>query len=186
MTTNKMNPNRTKRISKFLSLVLRHDPAKIGLKLDDSGWTEINDLLEKLPRNLGVNREILDHVVETNNKKRFAYSEDGQRIRASQGHSIKVELGYEPVEPPKFLYHGTVPRFLEAIQENGLKAMSRHDVHLSKDLETAVNVGNRRGNAIILTVKSGEMHRQGHQFFVSENGVWLTGAVPPEFIEIPA
>lgn len=178
-----MNPNQTKRISKFLSLVLRHNPEKIGINLDEAGWTDVNELLKKLPQTLKVNRETLDHVVENNDKKRFAFSEDGKQIRASQGHSVKIKLGYEAVEPPEFLFHGTVPKFMQAIRKSGLKAMNRHAVHLSNDRETAVNVGNRRGNAIILSIRSGAMHRAGNQFFVSENGVWLTETVPPEFIE---
>ncbi|MCB9230708.1 MAG: RNA 2'-phosphotransferase [Bacteroidia bacterium] len=181
---NPLNPEQTKRISKFLSLVLRHDPAKIGLELDPSGWTSVDTLLKKMSASgPKITREMLEHVVATNDKKRFAFSEDGTMIRASQGHSVEVNLGYEAVEPPEFLFHGTVPKFVASIKENGLKAMSRHDVHLSKDRETAVNVGNRRGNALILTVRAGAMHRAGYPFYVSENGVWLTKEVPAEFIE---
>ncbi|HEY9843246.1 MAG: RNA 2'-phosphotransferase [Candidatus Sericytochromatia bacterium] len=178
-----MNPAQAKRISKFLSLVLRHQPDKIGLQLDSAGWAEVDELLEKVSSQaFALDRASLEEVVAGNEKQRFAFSEDGQRIRASQGHSIEVELEYQPVEPPEQLYHGTTGRFLDSIRAQGLLKRSRQHVHLSPDRETAQKVGQRHGPPVILTVEAGDMHRTGHVFYCSANGVWLVEAVPPEFI----
>jgi putative RNA 2'-phosphotransferase len=127
--------------------------------------------------------EELEEVVATNTKKRFSFNEDKTKIKANQGHSIKVDLALQPKQPPSYLYHGTVEKFLQSIREKGLIKGSRHHVHLSADKETAINVGSRRGKPIILTIKSGEMHAQNHIFYQSENGVWLTETVPTEYIE---
>ncbi len=172
------------RTSKFLSLILRHEPARFGLTLDGAGWVGVTDLLEAVNRNgVALTLEQLKHVVATNDKKRFEFSEDGQRIRASQGHSVEVDLQYEPQVPPEFLYHGTPERFLESIRATGLNKGQRHHVHLSPDAQTAVKVGERRGCPVVLTIRSGEMHRQGHVFYRSANGVWLVDHVPAQFIE---
>ncbi len=174
------------KISKFLSLVLRHQPGLIGLELDENGWTGVLSLIAKVgPKFPGFNMARLEEVVATNNKKRFSFNADKTKIRASQGHSIKVDLDYEPVLPPEILYHGTVGKFLKPITAQGLQKGSRHAVHLSKDLETATNVATRKGSAVILKVRAGEMHRAGYDYFVSENGVWLTDHVPPQFIDFP-
>ncbi|MDY8137757.1 RNA 2'-phosphotransferase [Aquimarina sp. 2201CG5-10] len=173
-----------KHISKFLSLILRHNPDKIGLQLDENGWADVTELLHKTKRlQPQLNFELLKEIVVTNDKKRYAFNEDYTRIRANQGHSIKVNLNYQPQEPPVFLYHGTVAKFMDAIREKGLLKMSRHHVHLSEELETATKVGSRRGKPIILTIKSGEMQANGFKFYQSDNGVWLTETVPPEYIE---
>ncbi|MFK7748643.1 MAG: RNA 2'-phosphotransferase [Kordia sp.] len=175
---------KNKSISKFLSYVLRHNPDKLGITLDENGWTSVAVLLEKI--NVGaysLSMEELEDVVATNNKKRFAFNEDKTMIRASQGHSVNIDLGIQPKEPPNYLYHGTVEKFITSIQEKGLIKGTRQHVHLSADKETAINVGSRRGKPIILTVRSGEMHAQHHNFYQSENGVWLTETVPTEFIE---
>lgn len=175
---------KVKNISKFLSYVLRHNPDKLGITLDANGWTSVNILLEKInvePYSLSM--ETLEEVVATNNKKRFAFNEDKTMIRASQGHSVNIDLALQPIVPPSYLYHGTVEKFITSIQEKGLIKGTRQHVHLSADKETAINVGSRRGKPIILTIRSGEMHAQNHSFFQSENGVWLTDTVPPEFIE---
>jgi putative RNA 2'-phosphotransferase len=178
-----MKPN-TKKISKFLSLVLRHKPETIGLDLDENGWTETQVLLEKLAKN---NRKIdlktLEEVVANNDKKRFAFNADKTKIRASQGHSIEVKLGYTAVEPPEMLFHGTATRFLNSIQKQGLLKGNRHQVHLSKNMDTATNVGSRHGKVVVLKVKSIEMYKAGFEFFVSENQVWLTDHVPVEYLE---
>ena len=170
-----------KRISKFLSLVLRHAPEKIGLDIDENGWASIKELMFK--SKLKFSLEDLEEVVETNDKKRFTFNGDLTKIRASQGHSIKVDLELKEIKPPEFLYHGTVSKFMELIKEQGLKKMSRNHVHLSEDRETAIKVGSRRGQAIILSVRSGEMYRKGIKFYQSKNKVWLTNEVPNEFIE---
>ncbi|WP_046754948.1 RNA 2'-phosphotransferase [Kordia jejudonensis] len=179
-----MDKKRTKNISKFLSYLLRHNPGEIGIILDENGWTSVSILLEKINVDTQtLSMEELIYVVDTNEKKRFAFSEDKTQIRANQGHSINVNLALNAKEPPSYLYHGTVAKFLESIQATGLQKGSRHHVHLSADKETAINVGSRRGKPIILTIKSGEMHAKNHTFYQSENGVWLTDEVPVGFIE---
>lgn len=180
-----MNEKNTKRISKFLSLILRHQPEKIGLTLDINGWALLDELIAKSENN-GVlfTKEDLEFVVKTNDKQRFSFNEDKTKIRANQGHSLQnVTIVTETKTPPPFLYHGTVAKFIPSIKENGLQKMSRQHVHLSSDLETAKKVGNRRGKPIILTVQSSAMYKKGYEFFLSENGVWLTNLVPTEFIE---
>jgi putative RNA 2'-phosphotransferase len=173
-------------ISKFLSLVLRHNPGAIGLSLDAEGWVAIDELLAAADRHGNpIRREELDEVVATNDKKRFCVSADGRRIRANQGHSVEVELGLAPVEPPELLYHGTVERFLDAIRREGLVRGNRHHVHLSADRETAGRVGQRRGRPVILVVEAGRMQRDGYRFYRSENGVWLADAVPAEYVDFP-
>ena len=183
-----MTPRNDKRASKFLSLVLRHKPETIGIQLDESGYVAVDELLAALHKNgwESFTRTDLDRVVENNNKKRFAYSENGLRIRASQGHSVEVDLQLEPIEPPKFLYHGTVDKFLQDIKKEGLKKRSRQHVHLSKDKETATDVGARRGKPIILRILAEEMHQAGHSFYLSANGVWLADEVPAQFIIFPS
>ncbi|TPG33392.1 RNA 2'-phosphotransferase [Flavobacterium pectinovorum] len=181
-----MNEKIAKSVSKFLSLVLRHSPETIELKLDENGWADVEELIEKCNKKGSQNQmtvELLDYVVENNDKKRFAFNEDKTKIRASQGHSISVELNLDEAEPSEFLYHGTVGKFLDSIKKEGLQKMSRQYVHLSKDLETAIKVGSRRGSAQILTVRSGEMHRDGFKFYLSENNVWLTDNVPAKYIQ---
>ncbi|HVT79478.1 MAG TPA: RNA 2'-phosphotransferase [Phycisphaerae bacterium] len=181
-----MSPERATKISKFLSLVLRHKPEEIGITLDEHGWVDVTDLRIAMDRHgRTVSREELEHVVATNDKKRFAFSDDGTRIRASQGHSVEVDLKLEPVVPPEMLFHGTATRFVEAIRREGLKKMSRQHVHLSADEATASKVGVRHGKLVILRVKAGEMHRAGHAFYLSANGVWLVEAVGVEWIEFP-
>jgi putative RNA 2'-phosphotransferase len=169
------------RWSKRMSYVLRHDPASAGVELDDAGWVSIDALLDGLGG--GLDRNTLAAIVATSPKQRFAISADGARIRANQGHSIPIELGYEPTEPPERLYHGTHPGAVDEIRATGIRRMSRHHVHLSVDAETATSVGSRRGKPVILAVRAGDMHRAGHAFYVSANGVWLTDEVPPQYIE---
>jgi len=183
-----MNEKTAKSVSKFLSLVLRHSPETIGLQLDENGWADVEELIEKCNKKGSQNQmtgELLDYVVENNDKKRFTFNEDKTKIRASQGHSISVELDLEEAEPSEFLYHGTVEKFLENIKKEGLQKMSRQHVHLSKDRETAIKVGGRRGAPQILTIKSGQMFKDGFKFYLSENKVWLTDEVPIQYIQFP-
>ncbi|MCS0601656.1 RNA 2'-phosphotransferase [Streptomyces sp. LP11] len=179
-----MDERRSVSVSKYLSRHLRHQPERIGLTLDPGGWAAIDTLIAAAAAHgFRFTREELDHVVAANDKQRFVI-EDG-RIRAGQGHSVEVDLGLPPATPPPHLYHGTVARNLDAIRAEGLKPMSRHDVHLSADRETATRVGARRGRPLVLTVDAGAMHRDGHVFHVSANGVWLTKAVPPRYLCLP-
>lgn len=178
-----MTAKETIRTSKFLSLILRHEPGRVGLKLDDAGWVSVDELLAAVNRQgMSLTLEQLRHVVATNDQKRFAFSEDCLRIRASQGHSVEVELQHEPQVPPELLYHGTPERFVSSIRATGLNKGQRHHVHLSPDSQTANRVGQRRGRPVVLTIRSGDMHRQGHVFYRSANGVWLVDHVPAKFI----
>lgn len=180
-----MKTNNHKRISKFLSLVLRHKPEKIGITLDEAGWTPVADLLTQLNKSgLTIDFEILEEVVANNPKKRFSFNESSELIRANQGHSVQVDLGYEPQLPPTILYHGTTIRFQEAILAGGLKKMSRHHVHLSDQLETATAVGKRHGKLMMLEVLAGQMYKDGYPFFKSQNGVWLTDHVPAKYLRV--
>jgi putative RNA 2'-phosphotransferase len=171
--------------SKFLSLVLRHQPEVIGMQLDAEGWLPIDELIENANRQgKQFSLELLHEVVASCEKKRFALSEDGLKIRANQGHSVRdVELNLEAIAPPSVLYHGTVAAFLDSIRAHGLLKRSRNHVHLSADVETAKKVGARRGKPVILTIRSEAMHESGHIFYLSANGVWLTDAVPVLFID---
>ena len=176
-----MDERRTVKVSKYLSKHLRHQPERIGLTLDEGGWVDIETLLAAAAAHgFRITRDELDQVVAANDKRRFAI--EGSRIRASQGHTVAVDLGLPPATPPAYLYHGTVAAALDSIRAGGLRPMSRHDVHLSPDRETATRVGARRGRPVVLTVDAGAMHRDGHTFRVSANGVWLTEAVPPRYL----
>ena len=172
-------------ISKFLSYVLRHKPEDIGLSLDKEGWADIVELLRLATKHgAPVTRERLDQVVAESDKKRFALSPDGLRIRAVQGHSTRsVDISFEPLTPPPKLHHGTAQRFLHSIHEQGLVPGERQYVHLSADRNTAFPVGQRHGKAVVLTVNAAAMARDGLLFYLSENDVWLTRAVPAKYLE---
>jgi len=169
------------RRSKFLSLVLRHQPEAAGLTLSEDGWVAVSALLDGArQRGVDLSREDLARVARENDKQRFELSPDGERIRARQGHSVAVDLGLVPQVPPDVLYHGTVARALPAIRAEGLRPMSRQHVHLSPDRETAERVGARRGRPVILRVDAARLHVRGVPFYRSTNGVWLVAAVPPD------
>lgn len=174
-----MVPSEVKALSKRLSYILRHDPG--DLEMEEGGWVEVEALLATL----GIGRPSLDQAVEENSKQRFEYSEDGGRIRARQGHSLEVSLGYAPQVPPPFLFHGTVAEALAGIRAAGLQKMGRHAVHLSAELDTPQQVGGRRGRPLVLRVRAGEMGEKGWIFNCTGNGVWLVEEVPPEFIDFP-
>jgi putative RNA 2'-phosphotransferase len=177
------NNNNVKSISKFLSFVLRHEPQSIGLVLDEAGWAKVDELLAKAnARGKRLDRALLQHVIDTNDKQRFALSDDGTRIRANQGHSIEVALGLPAVTPPDLLYHGTATRFLESILATGLDKRNRHHVHLTESLATATAVGRRYGKLVLLAVDARRMSADGHLFHRSDNGVWLTEAVSPQYL----
>ncbi|XHR29854.1 MAG: RNA 2'-phosphotransferase [Chthoniobacteraceae bacterium] len=181
-----MTDKETIKASKFLSLILRHEPERVGLKLNEAGWTGVDELLEAIHRHgMSLTLEQLQHVVATSEKKRFAFSEDGQQIWANQGHSVEVDLQYPPRTPPEVLYHGTAERFLDGIRRDGLQKMERHAVHLAAETKITLQVGGRHGKPVLLTIRAGQMHRAGHVFRCSANGVWLVDHVPPQFIEFP-
>ena len=174
------------RLSKFLSLVLRHDPQRIGLELDDAGWANVDALLRQAnAAGAPLTREALEQVVAQSDKQRFAFSADGQKIRASYGHSIPISLDLAPVPPPDVLYHGTATRFLASIRRQGLTARRRNYVHLSSDTDTARAVGRRHGEPVVLTVRAPAMDRDGYVFYRSASGIWLTQAVPAAYIDFP-
>ncbi len=173
-------------LSRFLSLVLRHEPERLGLSLDAEGWLEVERLLSACQAHgLTLTRERLEHLVASSDKQRFAFDASRQRIRANQGHSLSVDLGLAPQVPPETLYHGTVIGALPSIREHGLVKGERHHVHLSLDEATARKVGERRGQPVVLTVNSGAMHKADHLFMCSANGVWLVDSVPPGYLGIP-
>jgi len=181
-----MNDKEIIKTSKFLSLILRHEPELVGLKLDDAGWIGVDELLRAVSQHgISLTLDQLKHIVATSDKKRFALSEDGRRIRASQGHSVEVDLQYEPQVPPELLYHGTATRFLDSIRKDGLLRMERHDVHLAAETKVTLQVGGRHGKPVLLVIRAGEMHKAGHAFRRSANGVWLVNHVPPQFIDFP-
>ncbi|MCU1647058.1 MAG: 2-phosphotransferase [Nocardia sp.] len=180
-----MNEKEIVRLSKRLSSWLRHRPEAIGLDPDSAGWVRVDDLLRlSAARGHRFTRAHLESVVERNNKKRFEFDDTGVMIRARQGHSIPVDLGYEPADPPAVLYHGTGERTVPVILAEGLLPMQRHAVHLSADLDTATNVGSRHGRPAVFTVDTAAMCRDGHVFYVTGNGVWLTDEVAPEYLEL--
>ena len=180
-------PSETVALSKLLSLILRHRPHDFGVTLDAEGWTAIDTLLAALAaRGQEVSRAELLALVRSSDKQRFALSPDGQRIRANQGHTVRVSLDHEPQDPPELLFHGTVARFLPSIRARGLERGRRHHVHLSASRAQAETVGARRGRPVVLEVLAGRMRAAGHVFLLSPNGVWLAEHVPPDFLVVPA
>lgn len=181
-----MNDLNAKKISKFLSLILRHKPETVGLSLDKNGWAGTQELLDRINnKGFSLSFEELQWIVENNEKRRFSLSSDFSRIRANQGHSLQVDLNLPQKEPPEILFHGTAEKNLESIKKYGINKGSRHHVHLSPDIPTAEKVGMRHGKPVVLQVKAGKMNVKGIVFFESENGVWLTENVSPEFIVFP-
>jgi putative RNA 2'-phosphotransferase len=159
---------------------------EIGLTLDPNGWASVAELIDKAKTaKVSLSEELIREVVRSNDKQRFALSDDGTKIRPNQGHSVQVELALTPQQPPEFLFHGTATRFLDSIRRDGLKPMSRQHVHLSPDEVTATKVGQRHGKPVILKIKAGEMWRAGREFLLSENGVWLTEKVDVMYLDIP-
>lgn len=181
-----MSPDQTTRTCKFLSLVLRHQPETAHITLDSAGWTDVDELLRGCTQaRRSITRDQLQHIVDTNAKRRFEFSADGKRIRASQGHSVEVDLAYEPQAPPELLYHGTATRFLDSIREQGLIKGQRHHVHLAAETKVTLQVGARHGKPVLLTILASAMRAAGHTFYCSTNGVWLVEHVPPEFVRFP-
>ena len=173
-----------KNISKLMSLALRHDPNALNISLNEMGWAKTDELLNGLQtKGFDISLVDLKEIVDTNDKKRFSFNEDFGLIRANQGHSLNVNIEFKSLEPPVVLYHGTIQKFMSEIRDKGLLKISRQHVHLSEQKDTAEKAGARRGKPIILVIKAQLMHKNGYQFFKSENGVWLTDRVPPEYIK---
>ena len=178
-----MKQNKNKPISKLMSYALRHHPDSLGIQLNENGWTDVEILIKKVrKKHAGFNFEKLIEVVESNDKQRFGFNDDKTKIRANQGHSVNIELELKTSTPPHTLYHGTVSKFISSIKEKGLIKGSRQHVHLSENLDTATQVAQRRGKAIILKVNTYKMMQDGYTFYLSENNVWLIDSVPAEYI----
>ena len=170
------------RISRYLSLVLRHHPEAAGISLDRHGWAEVSELLAGVSRKYPIDRELLDEIVAEDEKQRYSYSPDGTKIRASQGHSIPVDVEFKRAAPPEYLWHGTGEKSTASIDRQGLLPMERLYVHLSPDPETAVKVGRRHGRPVVYRISSGKMAEDGIPFWRSENGVWLVKNVPVKYL----
>ena len=170
------------RTSKYLSLILRHKPEAAGITLDEHGWADVEELIESIRKSRPFDREMLEEIVRTDEKRRYSFNEDGTLIRANQGHSIPVDVELPVVEPPEYLYHGTGEKSVTSIDAQGLLPRTRLYVHLSGDAETARKVGSRHGKPVVYKVLSGEMARAGVTFYRSVNGVWLVKAVPPQYL----
>lgn len=171
-----------KRVSIYLSLILRHKPEQAGIKLDKHGWAKVDGLIKGVSKKYPITIDILEEIVRTDEKQRYSFNEDHTLIRANQGHSIPVDLELQPIEPPRYLFHGTGKKYQESIENIGLISKERQYVHLSSDIDTAINVGKRHGEPVVYLVDSGEMYRRGFIFYQSKNGVWLTERVPVSFI----
>jgi putative RNA 2'-phosphotransferase len=195
MKADKHLPTDLVAVSRLLSKILRHEPEMIGIRLDSQGWVSVDELIlaiERAARTAGaskrlrtmpaVTRDVILAVVATSDKQRFSLSADGERIRAAQGHSIEVNLGYAAIESPAVLYHGTARSNWTSIAVEGLTAQSRHAVHLSTDVETATRVGARHGSPLVLVVDAAKMQADGYAFTCSDNGVWLTPVVPAAYL----
>lgn len=175
--------NNKNNLSKFISLILRHKPEAIGITLDEHGYANVEELIEGINKqNYSIDFDKLKDIVDTDNKQRYSFNDDFTKIRANQGHSIKVDVELEKIIPPTYLYHGTATRFEDSIKNSGLKSMSRMYVHLSKDEETAYNVGKRHGKPKIFKIDTYRMWKDGYIFYISKNGVYLTKSVPVKYL----
>lgn len=171
-------------ISRYMSLILRHKPEVIGISLDEHGWAAVDALVSGIARNNeGFNMATLEEIVKTDSKQRYSFNNDKTLIRANQGHSIPVDVELEEKEPPEFLYHGTGEKYVSSILEQGLIPKSRLYVHLSKDIETAQNVGRRHGKEVVYKIATHGMYQDGYKFYLSVNGVWLTKKVPLSYMQ---
>lgn len=179
-----MSEEKHQGMSRFLSLILRHKPETVGITLDEHGWADVDELINGINASgKHIDRGMLDEIVSTDNKQRYSYSEDGTLIRANQGHSIPVDVELEEKTPPDVLWHGTGEKYVSSIDNQGLIPKSRLYVHLSSDIATAKKVGSRHGKPVIYQVDCKRMVEDGCQFYLSVNGVWLTKAVPAQYLE---
>ncbi len=172
-------------LSRYIAFLLRHDPGSAGLRLDEHGWAEVEELIACVRRTRPIDRETLERIVREDSKQRFCFSPGGGRIRASQGHSISVDVELEELTPPEILWHGTAEKYVQSILRSGLEPRTRLYVHLSGEEETALTVGRRHGKPVVFPVMAGQMHRAGYRFYRSANGVWLTKKVPAEYLNTP-
>ncbi len=172
------------KISRFISLILRHKPEVINIQLDEHGWANVKDLIEGVSESYDFNMSMLEEIVRTDEKQRYSFNEDKTLIRANQGHSIPVDVELEEAIPPEFLWHGTAKKYVDSINATGLIPKSRLYVHLSKDIETAITVGKRHGEVVIYQIASKKMYESGYKFYLSKNGVWLTERVPDIYLKI--
>lgn len=164
-------------------MILRHKPGVIGITLDEHGWANVSELVEGVNKVHPLDMETLEEIVRTNEKQRFSFNEDKTKIRANQGHTIPVDVELEEKDPPEVLYHGTGEKYVESIDSTGLEPRQRLYVHLSTDKEIATKVGQRHGKPVVYRVNSGLMAKNGYVFYLSVNGVWLTKAVPVQYLE---
>ena len=169
-------------VSKFISLILRHRPEAIGITLDEHGWADVSELIEGVSKTHHLDMQTLEEIVRSDSKQRYSFSEDKRLIRANQGHSIPVDVELDRLDPPDILFHGTGKKYMKSIEKEGLLPKGRLYVHLSKDTKTAKTVGARHGTPIVYKVRAGAMARDGYEFFLSKNGVWLTKRVPVEYL----
>lgn len=173
------------KLSRFISLILRHKPETIHIDMDRNGWVNVNDLISGIQRHgYKIDFKILKYIVDTDDKQRYSFNDDFTLIRANQGHSIRVDVGLKELEPPQYLFHGTATKYQDSINFNGLIPKSRMYVHLSEDLETAIKVGSRHGTPIVFQVEALRMSVAGYKFYKSVNGVWLTEEVPSKYLKI--
>ena len=173
------------KVSKLISLILRHKPEEIGITLDEHGWAKVNELIEGVAKKYpGFNMDILEEIVRTDEKQRYSFNDDKSLIRANQGHSIPVDVELDEIKPPEFLFHGTGVKYAVSIGKQGLIPKSRLYVHLSEDTNTAINVGERHGDPVVYCVTSGAMYREGYKFYKAKNGVWLTKHVPAKYLSL--
>lgn len=174
--------NMTK-IGKYISLILRHKPDVIGITLDKHGWADVDEFIKGVNKNHKLTMEMLENIVATDDKQRYSFNEDKTKIRANQGHSINVDVELEEVRPPEYLWHGTGRKYVDSIMKDGLIPKSRLYVHLSDNYNTAINVGVRHGEPVVLCIWAGDMYRDGYKFYRSKNGVWLVKHVPVEYLD---
>jgi len=169
-------------ISKLIAMVLRHRPDYLDIQLDEHGWADVSTLIERINAIQTFDMAMLEEIVRTDNKQRYAFNQDKTKIRANQGHSIPVDLQLAPKQPPSILWHGTGLKNVAGIWKKGLLPNGRQYVHLSDDPETAAKVGSRHGKPVIFVVDADAMAKDGLRFFQSENGVWLTDDVPSKYL----
>lgn len=170
------------KIGRYIAYILRHHPETINLALDEHGWARVDELIQGVSKRHPIDMSILEEVVRTDNKSRFCFNDDKSLIRANQGNTVHVDVELEECIPPEYLWHGTAEKYVEAIDQEGLISKNRLHVHLSSDLEMAINVGKRHGKPVVYKVLSGDMVRDGYTFYLSLNGVWLTSEVPVRYL----